>query len=1521
MLTYKTRQIYIKKRKINIFLQNYFVLLTLNLRIKLFCSHIKALKYIINWTVGIIIGSYFLAIMVFSIPAVQRRANLRISEILTEQLGAKTEIGHTRFRIPNRLIIDEVKLYDRSDTLMLQANRLAAKIEILPLFNNKIYINNAQLIGAKVKLYKTTADAPHNFQFLIDKFASKDTTSKKNIDLKIGSIILRQCSIRYNVQDCPHSKGIFNPNHLDLQDINLTAQVKSLRPDSLNVNLSKFNLKESNGFEIKKFKVNVIAGAKEALIEELSLALPHSNVEIPSIHLAYKQCPISGAGKEWLAGTEYKGNIKLSLTPSDLSAFTPKVKHFNDGITLNTNFKGKGNELSFPDIHLSDPLEILQIQASATLQDIFGNIHANAELQYLKAKENLQQFITKNLEGREREISPILTRIGHIEARGNSYYTKNETKADLEIRTTPGTLNLKAILRESNDIEGEITTNNFQIHNLLKTNKKQNLEKLSLLANIKGKIKGKDNRPEWSVTGKIPEIIFKNYLYRGIDFNASNKGDNYNAQIAIADANGTINADINALLQNDHKTAKGNIEVVNLNPHQLNLTSKYPGETFSTKLTYDLTGYNLDNLKGMIEIEDLGVQSETKGNITTGPIRLYSHPEANEKDFNIESEFLKLQVEGEFQWKNLPRTFNQIAHQYLPSIFTKQPYETFHSDDITFTAQIKDTTLIERLAGIPLNIPQTANFDGRLDGSLGIITLNAQVPVLNYGSEKLQHIDIHMQSTAEDIRANVVMERLIKGTPIEMGLDARTKEDLLHLLLHWNNKKDSRAQVGEVDITSRFFKDLAEKQAISGKINESNLIINDSIWTIHPSEVTYHDDVIDVRDLRISKADKFLYIQGRVSKEEKDSIVADLHQINLAYIFDIINFHAVEFDGQATGRIYGSGLMQKPNMDAFLHVQNFTFNEGRMGDMDIHGNWGKRGNSIYLDANIQDPSANHQTTVRGTITPGRKAGNGLDLNIRTRRCNLYFLNKYTEEIFTNFQGRASGWAHIFGPFKGINIEGDLIADEAGMKVNALGVHYHLAGDSIVLRPNNIWIRNATVYDSQGGPGQTGHYANVNGHLMHTNLNNLKFDFNIDAHNLLGYDFREFGEESFYGTIFATGNVKLKGEPGDLSVDMTGKPEPGSLMVYNATSPETLTEAGFITYVSRANRTGADSLSTKATPLEEESETDIRLNFNINVTPDLTLRLLMDAQTGDYINLYGNSHILANYYNKGKFRMYGTYRVDHGVYKLSLQDVIHKDFQFQEGGTITFGGDAYQAALNLKASYMVPNVSLDDLSTTGLGFSNTRVDCIMNITGRPSAPMVTFDFDLPNANEDERQMIRSLLSTEEERNMQVIYLLGIGRFYNYGTQYMANSNQSTAAVNSLISSTLSSQFNQIMSNAMGTDKWSFGANLRTGETGWDQLDVEGILSGRLLNNRLLINGNIGYRESYYSTNNFIGDFDVQYILTPSGNLSLKAYNQTNDRYFIQSSLTTQGIGIQFKKDFNHWKELFKVSRTKKPRRKK
>ena len=80
----------------------------------------------------------------------------------------------------------------------------------------------------------------------------------------------------------------------------------------------------------------------------------------------------------------------------------------------------------------------------------------------------------------------------------------------------------------------------------------------------------------------------------------------------------------------------------------------------------------------------------------------------------------------------------------------------------------------------------------------------------------------------------------------------------------------------------------------------------------------------------------------------------------------------------------------------------------------------------------------------------------------------------------------------------------------------------------------------------------------------------------------------------------------------------------------------------------------------------------------------------------------------------------------------------------------------------------------------------------------------------------------------------------------------------------------------------------------------------MLRGRLLNNRLLINGNFGYRENPIANSNFIGDFELQWLLNQKGNVNLKAYSKTNDRYFSKTNLTTQGAGILFKFDFDSWK---------------
>ena len=133
--------------------------------------------------------------------------------------------------------------------------------------------------------------------------------------------------------------------------------------------------------------------------------------------------------------------------------------------------------------------------------------------------------------------------------------------------------------------------------------------------------------------------------------------------------------------------------------------------------------------------------------------------------------------------------------------------------------------------------------------------------------------------------------------------------------------------------------------------------------------------------------------------------------------------------------------------------------------------------------------------------------------------------------------------------------------------------------------------------------------------------------------------------------------------------------------------------------------------------------------------------------------------------------------------------------------------------------------------------------------------------------------------------------------------------------SLLSGTITQQINSVLSNVINNSNWNFGANISTSDEGFNNAEYEGILSGRLLNNRLLINGQFGYRDNENATTSFIGDFDIHYLLVPNGNIAVRIYNQTNDRYFTRNSLTTQGVGIVLQKDFNTLPDLFGIKRKK------
>ncbi|MDE6682073.1 MAG: translocation/assembly module TamB, partial [Muribaculaceae bacterium] len=238
-------------------------------------------------------------------------------------------------------------------------------------------------------------------------------------------------------------------------------------------------------------------------------------------------------------------------------------------------------------------------------------------------------------------------------------------------------------------------------------------------------------------------------------------------------------------------------------------------------------------------------------------------------------------------------------------------------------------------------------------------------------------------------------------------------------------------------------------------------------------------------------------------------------------------------------------------------------------------------------------------------------------------------------------------------------------------------------------------------------------------------------------------------------------------------------------------------------------------------------------------------------------------------------MYGKYTLAEGDYNFSLQELILRDFKIREGSNISFNGDPLQANIDILASYRV-NTNLSDLDKSfstdrDLNRTNVPVDALLKVRGDLQHPEISFDISLPTLTSDVERKVRSIISTEDLMNRQIIYLLALNRFYT--PEYMGSSSNGGGELASVASSTLSSQLSNIMGQL--TDKFTLAPSFRSDKGDFSDMEVDVSLSSRLLNNRLLINGNFGYRDKSTSQTTFVGDFDIEYLLSINGNLRLKA----------------------------------------------
>ena len=1460
--------------------------------------NVKKLKHIINWTIWSLLALYVATLVLIHLPAVQHFLGDKVASAVADKLGTRADIGRIDMGFFNRLIIDDVTIYDQSDSIMLQAGRLSVKVDVLPLLEGRIAISSAQLFGVHANLYKTDSLAAPNYQFVLDSLSSTDTTSTSAIDLRINSLIVRHSSIRYDRLDQFLTPGRFNSNHVSVNDISAHIALKALTDDSLNLNIKRLAFHEQSGLNVDRFTMRLAANRQEALLEDFRLQLPHSTLCIDTLTAIYDADHLTETIRY---STSLTGT---SIMPSDLKCLVPELNGFDHAMTIDAAISGTARSIDCRQLLVrSDNNKVnLQADISAEQQDSLPIWRAR-----IRTLDLTGGIIAELKEGFD-DIPVEATRLGDLHLTGEaSGLGLNEIDSRSLLQTDAGRLSLAFTLTDGRQFKGHLETDSIHLGTI--TNNDE-LGHLTTQVDISG------NSDHINATGQIARLDYKGYTYQNIDLDGTYEKGMMSGMLKVDDPN--LQLDVEGRLSRQKQSAVRLTGFINrIVPKALGLSNQWGDASFAAVIDADFTASSLNDAEGSIDLDDFTMTpKDSLGTIYhIDNFHVKSGYDDEGRHFlKANGDMGEVSLSGAFDWETLPRSFINYTASKLPTL-PGLP-KTLHPTANNFTASLKltDTEWMRQILGIPLSLDRPLLLDIEMNDNQHLLDIKGQMPAFAYDDSHYRNGSISLTTEDNTAKGRIMVSKLADdNTPLDIQLILQAADNQLATSLIWDNKGGAEKDMnGIINAVTEVYTNDHGKPEAHLRIQPSQVSLDHTHWRVDPCDILYTDKRLVVDHFSVAHGDQHLIIDGIASSSPTDSLVVDLNRMEVAYILDMVNFHSVSFAGLATGKAYITQPFDDVQAWADLVVEQFLFQEGRMGTLHARAEWNKDDKQIDIAA-VSDDGPDTQTVINGYVSPAR---NDIYLDIRALGTSVEFCNSFTNSFLSNVNGKANGQVLLSGLLSRIYLTGELVVDGQAT-VKALNTTYTLHGDTVRFVPDEVEFHNCAITDRDG------HRGNLNGALHHRSFSRFTFDIDVEADNLLAYDFPSFDNGIICGIVYATGRADLHGRPGEVTINCNVTPSRNSFFAYNAANPDAISQQEFITW-------GTAQHSPISTPILQDqhqqvvsstqaSSTDIRINFDINATPEATLRVLMDQNTEDYITLNGTGNIKATFYNKGPFHMFGTYTVDRGTYGITIQNIIKKNFTFQDGGTIVFGGDPFDANLNLQAVYTVNGVSLSDLNL-GNSFSNNtvRVNCLMNIGGTPGAPRVEFDLEMPNVNSEEQQMIRSVIASEQEMNQQVLYLLGIGRFYTQGANNAQSQqyDQTSLAMQSFLSGAVSTQINEVLSQVIKSNDWNFGANISTGNEGWHNAEYEGIVSGRMLNNRLLINGQFGYRDNATQANpSFIGDFDIRYLLTPSGNLALKVYNQTNDRYFTRSSLNTQGMGLIMKKDFNGVGDLFRFRKRK------
>ncbi|MFN8254978.1 MAG: translocation/assembly module TamB domain-containing protein [Bacteroidales bacterium] len=1465
----------------------------------------------------IFIGIPLILYGIFRLPPVQRWISTKISTYLSEKLNTVVKLEGIDISIFDHLIFEKLYLEDQQKDTLLYAEYLGVNIDKIKIGKELVSLHKIKLKNLLFDLKYDTAGVM-NLQFILDAFASTTpdtTTSESDWKIKCDRIIIENAAFGYFVPDSNKVEYGFNFNDFKISKINLNAKNLMIAGNSIMLDVDSLSFEDKCGFRVKKLSSNIFYGNTRLDLNKFGLLTDNSQVYFEKLKLTY---PSLDAFDDFMN----KVNINLLMSDStvfgmkDAGYFEPTLKGFDMKINMMANIKGTMNNLEARKIDLAYGRNT-RLTTNFTVKGLSDIEKAVFSIKIDTLKTSITDLSSiKDPANQKKKLINLPESIDNI---GKIYYN-GTIKGKLSDIVTRGKLvtglgnidaNINVVERKNGNtnIFGNLIGNDLSISSFINDNQ---LGKFDIRDTLDFNIT-RDGNVEGVSNGRINNLEYLGYRYQSVTFDAIVNKYVYQGELKIADPN--IQLDFEGMFVNNDTLPKVKFttNIAKFIPYKLHL---YSDSLFSTKLkvTGSVFGLDPDVLTGKINlnIEDL---KNSGGNFKNKKISVIADYDIIDsiRSFQILSDFIDVKFWGDIKPTTIASSFEKLLYLQMPSLAdtlknpvitnTDSLYNAFEKqNNFDYEIKLKDLSAVSKMFFPGINIATGTSVKGKYNLKPGNFRMEGYFPEINVDGTIIQDITLNADNFDDRLNFYLNTQRIYLSQTNTLDntlLHAYTQNKKLNIELLWNSFLDSLNYSGNFSMVADIENRKDASPLIKVQLDSSDFSFLDNKWIISSNNILIDTNFIDLgRIVALSNHNEKVAIGGIISNRMTDTLRIDFNKIKLESFNPFLDESGLTLKGVLYGKTQIVDVLGSPQVNSNDSIKDLQINEHSLGDIRTIAEWDNLNSILTLNAETQ------LVNTKNLILAGKYfvKDDKLDFNAEVNRFPFAMVTPFVQEYISDIDGKISGNLKIKGTTSEPDISARLKFIRAGFKVNYIQTVYSFT-DSLFIENNQIRIDKVQLNAGRNS------YAYLSGKITHKNFDNIKLDISLDAHNFLFLKTQETDSSDFYGTVYASGGINLRGDPENMDINIKLKTEKGTRFFLPLTASSEVSESSYIKFVDR---------DTSELEVKDEQHVDlsgININFELEATSDAEMQIIMDETVGDMIKVRGMGNLDIKVNTVGDVFLFGTYTITKGDYLFTLKNLVNKKFIVDPGSTLRWNGDPYNAGLDLTAVYKIRKVSLFDLmQDQNYKEQKTNVECNLMMKGSLNEPRIDFGLMLPDAKEPVLSNINAL--AQDDLNQQILSLLILGKFQPLPSVQSTDDAAGGGALSNNAFEMLSNQLSNWLSKI--SDDFDIGVNYKQGtEVSSDEVEVA--LSTQLFNERVSINANagVGGSNSTSSTktqgnpNKIVGDVEIEVKMNKKGTLRSKAFNRTNERNEDNpdKGLYTQGVGVFYRKEFTTLGELF------------